>query len=82
MASCVFTEEYPALSKKNLRLSAQKLFREHTPEQKKSLMQGHCAQIQTEKVAAYCHYCIRGLKLGGAKAFHLAELLFEEGEQY
>ena len=45
-------------------------------------MQAHCAQIRTDKVAAYCHYCVRGLKLGGAKAFHLAELLFEEDEHH
>lgn len=71
----------PKLAPKRFLHSAQGLFREHTPEQKKSLMQEHCAQIRTEKVAAYCHYCVRGLKLGGAKVFHMAQLLFEEGEQ-
>ena len=71
----------PKLAPKRFLHGAQGLFREHTPEQKKSLMQEHCAQIRTEKVAAYCHYCVRGLKLGGAKVFHMAQLLFEEGEQ-
>ena len=71
----------PALAPKRFLHGAQGLFREHTAAQKKFLMQEHCAQIRTEKVAAYCHYCLRGLKLGGAKAFHLAELLFEEGGQ-
>ncbi len=52
VASCVFTEEYPALSKKI------------------------CDYVREEKIVAYCHYCVRGLKLGGAKAYHLAELLF------
>ncbi|MBQ6005817.1 MAG: hypothetical protein IJL14_06185 [Selenomonadaceae bacterium] len=37
--------------------------------------------VFTEKVAAYCHYCVRGLKLGGKKTYHLAELLFEESGQ-
>lgn len=29
-----------------------------------------------EKVVSYCHYCLEGLKLGGADATHLAGLLF------
>ena len=69
----------PKLAPKRFLHGAQGLFQEHTLEQKKSLMEEHCAQIRTEKVAAYCHYCVRGLKLGGAKTFHLAELLFETG---
>ena len=52
------------------------LFQEHTQQEKENLMREHCAQIETEKVVAYCHYCVRGLKLGGKKTFHLAELLF------
>ncbi|MBQ7723306.1 MAG: hypothetical protein IJT57_03185, partial [Selenomonadaceae bacterium] len=67
----------PKLAPKRFLHGAQGLFQEHTPEQKNLLMEEHCAQITTEKVVAYCHYCVRGLKLGGAKAFHLAELLFE-----
>lgn len=65
-----------ALAPKRFLYGAQNLFQEHTPEQKKSLMEEHCAHIRTEKVAAYCHYCVRGLKLGNKNAFHLAELLF------
>lgn len=52
------------------------LFQEHTQQEKENLMREYCAQIETEKVVAYCHYCVRGLKLGGKKTFHLAELLF------
>ena len=66
----------PKLAPRRFLHDAQGLFREHTPEQKKSLMQEHCAQIRTEKVVAYCHYCVRGLKLGGKTAYHLTELLF------
>ena len=72
----------PKLAPKRFLHGAKGLFQEHTPEQKKFLMQEHCARIPTEKVAAYCHYCVRGLKLGSKKVFHLAELLFEEGGQY
>lgn len=68
----------PKLAPKRFLHGAQGLFQEHTPEQKKSFMQRHCAQIPTEKVVAYCHYCLRGLKLGDKKAFHLAELLFDK----
>lgn len=72
----------PKLAPKRFLHGAQGLFQEHTPEQKKSLMEEHCAQITTEKIVAYCHYCVRGLKLGGAKTFHLAELLFEGADCY
>ena len=37
----------------------------------------YCAQIKPDKVVAYCHYCVRGLRLGGKKTYHLAEFLFE-----
>lgn len=57
--------------------NAKGFFEEHTQEEKEILMKNYCKQIQTEKVVAYCHYCVRGLKLGGKKTFHLAELLFE-----
>ena len=56
---------------------AKGLFKEHTQEEKQKLMQDYCSQIITDKVIAYCHYCIRGLKLGGKNAIHLAELLFD-----
>ena len=72
----------PKLAPRRFLHGAQGLFQPHTDEQKKSLMLEHCSQIRTEKVAAYCHYCVRGLKLGEAKVFHLAELLFEEGDRY
>ncbi len=45
-------------------------------EEREDLMKNYCSKIPTEKVIAYCHYCVNGLKLGGKKAFHLTELLF------
>lgn len=66
----------PKLAPKRFLENAQGLFQEHTQEEKLQLMKNYCAQIETEKVIAYCHYCVRGLKLGGKKTFHLAELLF------
>lgn len=64
------------LAPKRFLENAAGLFQEHTQQEKENLMREHCAQIETEKVVAYCHYCVRGLKLGGKKTFHLAELLF------
>ena len=72
----------PALAPKRFLHGAKGLFQPHTDAEKKSLMQEHCAAIRTEKVAAYCHYCVRGLKLGNAKAFHAAELLFLGADCY
>ena len=57
--------------------NAKGLFQEHTQQEKEDLMREHCKKISTEKVVAYCHYCARGLRLGGKKTFHLAELLFD-----
>jgi hypothetical protein len=48
----------------------------HTKEEQFRLMQEHCQKITTDKVAAYCHYCVKGLKAGGKQAKHLASLLF------
>ena len=71
----------PALAPKRFLQGAKGLFQQHTDDEKFQLMHEHCAAIRTEKVAAYCHYCLRGLKLGSKTAFHLAELLFEESGQ-
>lgn len=49
----------------------------HTDEQKLELMKKHCAQITTDEVVCYCHYCLEGLQLGGANALHLAQLVFD-----
>lgn len=66
----------PKLAPKRFVENAKGFFEEHTQEEKEILMKNYCAQFETEKVIAYCHYCVRGLKLGGKKTFHLAELLF------
>lgn len=46
-------------------------------EEQAALMREYCRRFNGEKVAAYCHYCLEGLLLGGANARHLASLLFE-----
>lgn len=48
----------------------------HTKEAQIDLMQKHGQKITTEKVVAYCHYCVKGLKLGRKQARHIANLLF------
>lgn len=72
----------PALAPKRFLHGAQGFFQPHTDAQKRQFMQEHCAKITTDKIVAYCHYCVRGLKLGGKKTFHLAELLFEGADCY
>ena len=66
------------LSPKRFVENAKGFFEEHTQEEKEILMKNYCEKIQTEKVIAYCHYCVRGLWLGGEKTFYLAELLFRK----
>ena len=72
----------PKLAPKRFLHGAKGLFQPHTDDEKFQLMREHCAAIRTEKVVAYCHYCVRGLKLGSKSTFHLAELLFEESGQH
>ena len=67
----------PKLAPKRFLVNARGLFQEHTQAEKEKLMRDYCAQIKTAKVAAYCHYCVRGLKFGGKETYHLEELLFE-----
>ena len=52
------------------------LFIPHTDEEQKILMENHVRAFHGKKVICYCHYCHEGPTLGGADAYHLAELLF------
>lgn len=60
--------------------NAEGKFIPRTNEEHLKLMQEHCQNITTDKVVAYCHYCVKGLKLGGKQAKHLASLLFDTKE--
>jgi hypothetical protein len=77
------TSLYAPAPARNLKLAPKRFvenaigkFVPHSEEEKKKLMEEHCMNIVTEKVVAYCHYCVEGLNLGGKKGLHLAELLF------
>lgn len=57
--------------------NAKGMFEPHIPEEHKTAMEDYCAQIPTDKVVAYCHYCTEGLNIGDNKeVYHLAELFF------
>lgn len=60
---------------------ARGFFEPHSEEEKRRLMVEYCARIKTERVICCCHYCLRGLKLGGARALHLAQLLFDREDE-
>ena len=66
----------PRLAPKHYVEGAEGLFLPHTPEEQKAIMEEHCAGYETDTVICYCHYCLEGLKLGGADGRHLAQLLF------
>ncbi|MBR2187855.1 MAG: hypothetical protein IJ860_00365 [Eubacterium sp.] len=55
---------------------AQGLFLPHTEAEQKAMMEAYGSRFGDREVAAYCHYCVEGLLLGGVRAKHLAELLF------
>ena len=66
----------PKLAPKHYVDGAAGKFIPHTKEEQEQLMRDYCAELADQPVVCYCHYCLEGLKLGGADAKHLAELLF------
>jgi hypothetical protein len=67
----------PRLAPKRFLEGAKGKFVPHTLEQQKEAMAEYCKKIPTDKVVAYCHYCLKGLKMGGKNAVHLAALLLK-----
>ena len=74
-------ERNPRLAPKHYREGCEHLFQPHTPEEQARIMREHCARYTTPAVICYCHSCLEGLKMGGANAMHLAELLFKSEEK-
>jgi hypothetical protein len=68
----------PKLAPKHYVDGAAGKFVPHTPQEQEEIMKQYCGQFVTDRVVCYCHYCLEGLKMGGADAVHLAELLFDE----
>ncbi len=52
-------------------------FLPHTKDEKKQLMVDYCRKFETEEAVAYCHYCVKGLQIGGKQTQHIAQLLFK-----
>ena len=53
-------------------------FEPHSLDEQRAIMREYCGRFGGGKVVCYCHYCLEGLKMGGADAKHIAELLFPE----
>ena len=68
----------PKLAPKHYVEGAVGKFIPHSPEEQKEIMQKYCCQFGSDKVICYCHYCYEGLRIGGADASHLAQLLYAE----
>ena len=66
----------PKLAPKHYVDGAAGKFLPHTAEEQARLMRDYCARLPEQPVVCYCHYCLEGLKLGGADAMRLASLLF------
>lgn len=67
----------PRLAPKHYVDGAVGKFLPHSEAEQAALMRDYCGRLLPQPVACYCHYCLEGLKLGGAEAWHLAELIFE-----
>ena len=66
----------PRLAPKHYVDGAAGKFIPHSKEEQEHLMKAYCDTLPTSDVICYCHYCLEGLKLGGANARHLAEVMF------
>ena len=73
---CAQPPRNPKLAPKHYVDGAVGKFVPHTKEEQEQLMREYCARLDTQPVVCYCHYCLEGLKLGGAEAYHIAGLLF------
>ncbi len=69
----------PKLAPKYYKDGAQGLFQPHSLEEQAAIMKDYCQRFNDKAVVCYCHYCLEGLEMGGAKAFHIAQLLFPQG---
>ena len=67
----------PRLAPKHYVDGAVGKFLPHSEAEQAAIMRDYCGRLLPQPVACYCHYCLEGLKLGGAEARHLAELIFE-----
>ena len=68
----------PKLAPKHYAEGAAGKFVPHSPDEQKRIMQDYCRQFTTGRVLCYCHYCLEGLRMGGADGIHLAQLLFPD----
>ena len=66
----------PKLAPKHYVEGTEGLFLPHTLQEQEALMRSYVETLPAREVICYCHYCLEGLKLGGAQAKHIAELLF------
>jgi len=73
---------YSPAPERNLKLAPRRFvenavgkFVPHSADEQKELMESHCAKITTDKVVTYCHYCTKGIQVGGKTSLHLAELI-------
>ena len=66
----------PKLAPRHYAEGVEDKFLPHTPEEQEAAMKEYCSRFSTETVICYCHYCLEGLRLGGADGRHIAQLLF------
>ena len=66
----------PRLAPKYYVEGAEGKFIPHTKEEQDQLMHEYCFRLPEKTVICYCHYCLEGLKLGGADVHHIAQMLF------
>ena len=68
----------PKLAPKHYVEGAEGLFIPHSEEEQLRLMKEYAGNFTTNRVVCYCHYCLEGLRMGGAEAIHIAQMLFEK----
>ena len=66
-----------AMAPKRYVENAKGMWEPHTLEEQKELMVEHAKQYKTDKVVAYCHYCMEGFPMAEVNGMHLATLLFD-----
>lgn len=69
----------PELAPRRYKEMATGKFIPKSRDEQEKIMREYCRQFKTDKVIAYCHYCLEGLDVAGMDSMHLASLLFNIG---
>ena len=71
-------EENNRLVPSRLGSCSESVFTSLSPSLQKQKMEAHCSHINTGSVLCYCATCTKGVEIGGKRAIHLLNLIYDK----